>query len=169
MSNLSHFPGAFISTLGWILCVLVQTVLGVGLHPIGGEDDAPLLWTEPCVSWFAIGWYSFHRQSCTDIQGGEKGVLTLFQPWVRCIAKSGPIIYWYGFSLTILFSNSAHFHNHSAKYWGQLILVFNIQYSWVYEIYCILVIPLGGISLCQYTFCTTELYHVLYTFYICVQ
>ena len=107
----------------------------------------------------------FSQQSCTYIQGGKRDI-NPFQPWVRCIAKSGPIIYWYGFSLTVLFSNSAHFKYHSAKYWGQLILGFNIKYSWVYEIYCIWVIPpRGGISLCQYTFCTTELYCVLCTMY----
>ena len=144
-------------------CVLVQTVLGVNLHPLGGEDDAPLLWTESCVSWYDIGWYSFHRQSCMIYSRGKRGI-NPFQPWVRCKSKLGPIIYYYGFSLIALFSNSAHFKYHSAKYWGQLILGFNIKYSWVYEIYCIWVIPpRGGISLCQYTFCTTELYCVLCT------
>jgi len=29
---------------------LIQTVLGVNLHPIGGENDAPLLWTETCAT-----------------------------------------------------------------------------------------------------------------------
>ena len=146
-------------------CVLVQTVLGVNLHPIGRGDDAPLLWTETCVFWYAIGWYRFHRHSCTHIQGG-KGSINPFQPWVRCKAKSGPVIYWYGFSLTFLFSNSAHFKYYSAKYWGQLILGFNIKYSRVYEMYCIWFIPLEGGGASPFAYIHFVQLNVLCTVYV---
>ena len=48
-------------------------MLGVDLDPIGGEDNTPLLRTEPSVFQYAIGWYSFYTRPCTLIPEGEEG------------------------------------------------------------------------------------------------
>ena len=90
-------------------------MFGVDLAPIGGEDNTPLLWTEPGIFMYAIGWYSFYTQPWMHIPEGEKGGIDPPNLGIDAKPSLAPLfiaMVQLGFCFTI----QHIFNSHSAKF-----------------------------------------------------